>query len=176
VAERKNRTLIEMARTMFDKYKTSDQFWTEAVNKACHTTNRLYLYKILKKISYELLTGNKSSVSYFQVFGSKCYVLQKMPKSSKFSPKVYECFLLGYDSNSRAYHIFNMDFSCIEITCDTMFDETNDSQKEQVDFNLVVDDEASCDTLQRMSIGDVRPQDPSDQPQSHSPSDTTPPA
>jgi transposase InsO family protein len=74
VTERKNRTLIEMARTMFDEYKTSDQFWAEMINMACHATNRIYLYKLLKKTSYKLLTGNKPGVSYFQVFGSKCYV------------------------------------------------------------------------------------------------------
>jgi transposase InsO family protein len=62
-AERKNRILIEMARIMFDEYNTSDRFWTEAVNTACHATNRLYLHKLLKKTSYELLTGNKPNVS-----------------------------------------------------------------------------------------------------------------
>src|SRR6266511_5131115 len=70
VVERKNRTLIEAARTMLDEYKTSDQFWTEAVNTACHAVNRLYLHKILKKTAYELLTGNKPKVHYFRVFGS----------------------------------------------------------------------------------------------------------
>jgi transposase InsO family protein len=65
VVERKNQTLIEMARTMLDEYKTSDRFWAEAVNTTCHATNRLYLHKLLKKTSYELLTGNKPSVSYF---------------------------------------------------------------------------------------------------------------
>jgi transposase InsO family protein len=65
VVERKNQTLIEMARTMLDEYKTSDRFWAEAVNTTCHATNRLYLHKVLKKTSYELLTGNKPSVSYF---------------------------------------------------------------------------------------------------------------
>jgi transposase InsO family protein len=65
VAERKNRTLIEMTRTMLDGYKTSDQFWAEAINMACHATNRLYLHKLLKKTSYELLTSNKPNVSYF---------------------------------------------------------------------------------------------------------------
>jgi transposase InsO family protein len=65
VAERKNHTLIEMTRTMLDEYNTSDQFWVEAINTMCHITNRLYLYKLLKKTSYELLTGNKSNVSYF---------------------------------------------------------------------------------------------------------------
>jgi transposase InsO family protein len=65
VAERENRTLIEMARTMLDEYKTSNQFWVEAINTVCHATNRLYLYRLLKKTSYELLTGNKPNVSYF---------------------------------------------------------------------------------------------------------------
>jgi transposase InsO family protein len=62
VVERKNRTLIEMVRTMLDEYKTSDRFWAEAVNTACHATNRLYLHKFLKKTSYEVLTGNKHNV------------------------------------------------------------------------------------------------------------------
>jgi transposase InsO family protein len=65
VAERKNRTLIEMARTMLDEYKTSVCFLVEAINTACHATNRLYLHKILKKTSYELLIGNKPNISYF---------------------------------------------------------------------------------------------------------------
>jgi transposase InsO family protein len=57
--ERKNRTLIEMTRTMLDEYKTSDWFWAKTVNTACHATNRLYLHKLLKKTPYELLTDNK---------------------------------------------------------------------------------------------------------------------
>lgn len=59
VVERKNRTLIEAARIMLDEYKTPDNFWTEAVNTACHAINRLYLHKIYKKTAYELLTGNE---------------------------------------------------------------------------------------------------------------------
>jgi hypothetical protein len=65
VAERKNRTLIEMARTMLDEYMTSDRFWAEAINMMCHATNNLYLHKLLKKTSYDLLTGKKPNVSYF---------------------------------------------------------------------------------------------------------------
>jgi transposase InsO family protein len=65
MTKRKNHTLIEIARTMIDEYKTSDRFWVEAINTACHTTNCLYLHKLIKKISYELLTDNKSNVSYF---------------------------------------------------------------------------------------------------------------
>jgi hypothetical protein len=61
-------TLIEMARTMLDEYKSSDRFWAEVVNMIYHATNCLYLYKLLKKAPYELLTGNKPNVSYFRVF------------------------------------------------------------------------------------------------------------
>jgi transposase InsO family protein len=68
VVERKNRTLIEMARNMLDEYKTRDIFWAEAINTACHAINRLYLHKFHKKTSYELITGKKPKVSYFRVF------------------------------------------------------------------------------------------------------------
>jgi hypothetical protein len=168
-------TLIEMARIMLDEYKTFDRFWAEEVNTTCHATNRLYLHKLLKKTSYELLIGNKPNVSYFGVFGSKCYVLQKRSKSSKFAPKVYEGFLLGYDSNSRAYSVFNKDSSCVKTTCDAVFDETNGSQVEQYDLDVVDDEEAPCEALQRMAIGDLRPQDPSDPQANITPNDTTPP-
>jgi transposase InsO family protein len=82
VVERKNRTLIDMARTMLGEFKTPERFWLEAVNTACHAINRVYLHHLLKKTSYELLTGNKPNVSYFRVFGSKCYILVK--KGRKF--------------------------------------------------------------------------------------------
>jgi TATA-binding protein-associated factor Taf7 len=68
-----------------------------------------------------------------------------------------------------------MTSSFVKTTCNVVFDETNGSQKEHVDLDLVDDEEAPCDALQRMAIGDIRPQDPSDQPQGQSPNDTTPP-
>jgi hypothetical protein len=150
-------TLSESARTMLDKYKTSYHFWAEAINTTCHAVNRLYLHRLLKKTPNELLTGNIPNVSYFRVFGSRCYALLKRPKSSMFAPKVYEGFMLGYDSNSRTYRVFNKDSGCVETTCDAVFDETNDSQVEQYDLDDVDDEEAPYDALRTMSIGDVRP-------------------
>jgi transposase InsO family protein len=97
VVERKNRTLLDMARTMLDEYKTPDRFWVEAINTPCYSINRLYLHRILKKTSYKLLTGKKPNVSYFRVFGSKCFILIKRGRNSKFAPKAVEGFWLGYD-------------------------------------------------------------------------------
>jgi transposase InsO family protein len=126
VVERKNRTLLDMARTMLDEYKTPDRFWVEAINTACYS-NRLYLHRILKKTSYELLTSKNPNVSYFGVFGSKCFILIKRGRKSKFAPKAVKGFLLGYDSNTRAYRVFNKSTGLVEVSYDIVFDETNGS-------------------------------------------------
>jgi len=55
VVERKNRTLITLARAMLDNYGISQRFWAEAINTACHASNRVYLHRFLKKTPYELL-------------------------------------------------------------------------------------------------------------------------
>jgi hypothetical protein len=68
-----------------------------------------------------------------------------------------------------------MTSGCVETTCDAVFVETNDSQKEQVDLDLVDGEEAPYDALQRMDIDDIMAKDPSNQPQCQSPNDTTPP-
>jgi transposase InsO family protein len=159
VVERKNRTLLDMARTMLDEYKTLDRFWAEALNTACYSINRLYLHRILKKTSYELLTGKKPNVSYFRVFGSKCFLLIKRGRKSKFAPKAVEGLLLGYDSNTRAYRVFNKSTRIVEVSCDIVFDETNGSQVEQVDLDELDDEEAPCVALRNMSIGDVCPKE-----------------
>jgi hypothetical protein len=159
VVERKNITLLDMARTMLDEYKTLDRFWAEAINTACYSINRLYLHRILKKTSYELLTGKNLNASYFRVFGSKCFILVKRGRKSKFSPKVVEGFLLGYDSNTRAYRVFNKSTGLVEVSCDIVFDETDGSQVEQVDLDELDDEEAPCVTLRNMSIEDVCPKE-----------------
>jgi transposase InsO family protein len=165
VVERKNRTLINMARTMSGEYKIPERFWSEAVNTACHAINRLYLHCLLKKTSYELLTGNKPNVSYFCVFGSKCYVLVKKGIHSKFALKVVEGFLLGYDSNTKAYRVFNKSSGLVEVSSDIVFDETNGSSREQVDLDDVDEDEVPTTAMRTMAIGDVRPQEHQDQDQ-----------
>jgi transposase InsO family protein len=84
VAERKNRTLIDMARTMFAEFKSPYNFWAKSINTACHVSNRLYLRKGLNKTPYEIFTGKKPNIKYFRVFGCKCYYLKKGVHLSKF--------------------------------------------------------------------------------------------
>jgi hypothetical protein len=167
-----------MARMMLGEFKTPERFWSEAVNIACHAINRVYLHRLLKKTSYVLLTGNKPNVSYFRVFGSKCYILVKKGRNSKFAPKAVEGFLLGYDSNTKAYRVFNKSSGLVEVSSDVVFDETNGSPREQVDIDDVDEEDVPTTAIRTMAIGDVRPQEQKeqDQPSSstmvHSPTQT----
>jgi hypothetical protein len=159
VVERKNKMLIDMASTTLGEYKTSEQFWLEAANTACHAINLLYLHRLVKKTTYELITSNKPNISYFRVFGSKYYILVKRGRHSKFASKAIEGFLLGYDSNTKAYRVLNKSFGLVEVTNDVVFDEINDSLREQVDLDDVDDNEVPTIAIKTMTIGDVRPQE-----------------
>jgi hypothetical protein len=127
------------------------------VSTTYHAINRLYLHRLLKKTTYELLTSNKPSVSYFHVFGIKCYILVKRARHSKFTPKVVEDLLLGNDSNTKAYKVFNNFLGLVEVASDIVFDETNGSPREKVDLDDVHEDDVPTTAIRTMAIGDVRP-------------------
>ena len=80
-------------------------------------------------------------------------------RNSKFAPKVVEWFLLGYDSNTKAYRVFNKSSGLVEVSSDVVFDETNGSPREQVDFDDVDEEDVPTATIHTMAIGDVRPQE-----------------
>ena len=156
VAERKNRTLMELARTMLDEYKSPYNFWAEAVNTACHASNRLFLRKILDKTPYELLTKNKPNIKYFRVFGCKCFVLNKSTRLSKFESKTIEGIFVGYGSNSYTYRYYNPLSGRVEESINVEFDENNGSREERV-VQSVVGDEAPSQAIRSMGIGELVP-------------------
>ena len=83
----------------------------------------------------------------------------KKLKTSKFAPKVDEGFLLGYGSNEHAYRVFNKTSKRVEIVVDVIFDESNGSQVEQVDLDVVGKEESPCEAIKQLAIGDIRPQE-----------------
>jgi hypothetical protein len=91
--------------------------------------------------------------------------LVKKGRHSKFAPKVVEGFLLGYDSNTKAYRVFNKSLGLVEVSSDVVFDETNGSPREQVDLDDVDEDEIPTTAMRTMAIGDVQPQEQQDQDQ-----------
>lgn len=156
VAERKNRTLMDVARTMMAEFKSPYNFWAEAINTACHTSNRLYLRKGLNKIPYEILTGNKPNLKYFRVFGCKCFILKKGVRLSKFEARSYEGIFVGYATNSHAYRVLNKSTRLIEETCNVEFDKHNGSQMEQ-SGTCDVGDEIPPQAIIRMGVGFILP-------------------
>nr|GEX68434.1 retrovirus-related Pol polyprotein from transposon TNT 1-94 [Tanacetum cinerariifolium] len=73
VVERKNRTLIEAARTMLIYAKAPLYLWSEAVATSCYTQNRSIIRCRHGKTSYEMLHDRKPDLSYLHVFGALCY-------------------------------------------------------------------------------------------------------
>ncbi|GJS10033.1 retrovirus-related pol polyprotein from transposon TNT 1-94 [Tanacetum coccineum] len=73
VVERRNRTLVEAARTMLIFSRLSEFLWAKAVATSCFTQNRSIINIQYNKTPYELLRGRKPNVEYFHVFGSLCY-------------------------------------------------------------------------------------------------------
>jgi hypothetical protein len=89
----------------------------------------------------------------------------KKGRNSKFAPKAVEGFLLGYDSNTKAYRVFNKSTGLVEVSSDVVFDEINSSPREQVDPNDVDEYDVPTDAIRTMAIGDVRPLEHQEQDQ-----------
>jgi hypothetical protein len=89
----------------------------------------------------------------------------KKGRHSNFAPKAIEGFLLGYDSNTNAYRVFNKSLGLVEVSSNVVFDETNGSPREQVDLDDIDENEVPTAAMQTMAIGDMRPQELQEQDQ-----------
>ncbi|KAJ9543964.1 hypothetical protein OSB04_023671 [Centaurea solstitialis] len=107
VVERKNRTLVEAARTMLAFSKLPLHFWAEAVASACFTQNRSLITKRFMKTPYELVYNRPPIIKFFRVFGCECYVKNDKDNLDKFSPKGDEGVLIGYAKDSPSYRVYN---------------------------------------------------------------------
>nr|GEU86960.1 hypothetical protein [Tanacetum cinerariifolium] len=107
VAERRNKTLIESARTMLADAKLPVTFWAEAVNTACYVQNRVLINKSQNKTSYELFNGRTPAIGFLKPFG--CYVmfLNTLDHLGKFDAKGDEGYFIVYSMSSKAFRVFN---------------------------------------------------------------------
>ncbi|GJY96986.1 putative ribonuclease H-like domain-containing protein [Tanacetum coccineum] len=116
VAERKNRTLIEAARTMLADSKLPTMFWTEAVRTACYVLNRVLVTSPHNKTPYALLTGNIPSISHFKPFRCHVTILNTSDHLGKFDGKADEGYIVGYSTSNKAYRVYNMPNKRVEET------------------------------------------------------------
>ncbi|GJU90438.1 putative ribonuclease H-like domain-containing protein [Tanacetum coccineum] len=107
VAERKNRTLIEAARTMLADSLLPTTFWAEAVSTACYVQNRVLVTKPHNKTPYELLHVRPPSISFMRPFGCFVTILNTLDPLGKFDGNADEGFFVGYSINSKTFRVFN---------------------------------------------------------------------
>ncbi|GJZ93069.1 putative ribonuclease H-like domain-containing protein [Tanacetum coccineum] len=124
VAKRRNRTLIEAARTMLADSKLPTTFWAEAVNTACYVQNRVLVVKPHNKTPYELFHGRTPTLSFMRPFGCPVTILNTIDHLGKFDGKADEGFFVGYSLNSKAFRVFNSRTRIVEENLHIRFSES----------------------------------------------------
>ncbi|GJV60896.1 putative ribonuclease H-like domain-containing protein [Tanacetum coccineum] len=121
VAERKNMTLIEAARTMLADSFLPNTFWAEAVSTACYVLNRVLVTKPQNKTPYELITGKIPIISYIRPFGCHVTILNTIDHLGKFDGKSDEGFLVGYSLQSKAFRVYNLETKRVQANLHITF-------------------------------------------------------
>ncbi|GKF16751.1 putative ribonuclease H-like domain-containing protein, partial [Tanacetum coccineum] len=122
-AERKNRTLIEAARTMLVDSKLPTTFWAEAVNTACYVQNRVLVTKPHNMTPYELFLGRKPALGFMKPFGGPITILNTIDHLGKFDGKADKGFFIGYSINSKAFRVFNSRTRIVKENLHVQFSE-----------------------------------------------------
>nr|GEX85350.1 retrovirus-related Pol polyprotein from transposon TNT 1-94 [Tanacetum cinerariifolium] len=123
IVERKNRTLMEAARTMLIFSKALLFLWAEVVATACYTLNRSLIHTLYEKTYYEMLKGKNPDLKYFRVFGALCYPTNDYDDVGKLNAKADIGIFVGYAPTKKAYQVFNKRTHKIQETIHVTFDE-----------------------------------------------------
>lgn len=161
VAERKNRTVVEMARSMLKSKGLPDNFWAEGVAAAVYLLNISPTKSVWNMTPYEAWYGNKPSVSHLRVFGCLCYALRTTEKH-KLEEKSQKYIFIGYCSQLKAYRLYNPTRKTIVVSRDVVFDEQASwdwNDKVESSKNKLIEDEeiSSKDTEEVSSIEEQSP-------------------
>ncbi|MCO5546677.1 hypothetical protein L7F22_000112 [Adiantum nelumboides] len=124
IAERKNRSLMKMARCMLKAKSLPHKVWMEAVACAAHVLNRCPTHALKTITPYEALYDKKPSVSYLRVFGCLAYahIPQQLP--GKLDDKTIKCIFVGYNSGSKGYRLCILAINKIFESHDVIFAKT----------------------------------------------------
>nr|GEU44423.1 hypothetical protein [Tanacetum cinerariifolium] len=123
VVERRNRTLVEAARTMLSAAKVSLFFWAEVIATTCLTKKCSLVIPRHEKTPYHIINDWKPSIKFFYNFGSLCYIIRDGENLDKMKEKGDACIFVGYFTQSRAYRVFNKRTRVIVETIHVNFDE-----------------------------------------------------
>ncbi|GJV89156.1 retrovirus-related pol polyprotein from transposon TNT 1-94 [Tanacetum coccineum] len=107
VVERRNRTLVEAARTMLSASKLPIFFWAKAIATACYTQNRSIIIPTHEKTAYHIINDRKPSIKHLHIFGCTCYLTRDGENLDKMKEKGDPFILVGYFTQSKGDRVYN---------------------------------------------------------------------
>lgn len=134
IAERKNRSLIEMARCLLEDSGLPKFLWAEAVNTANFIQNRT-ITKGTASIPIQSWSGIKPMISHMQIFGTKCFAHVPEEKRRKLDNTAKETVFIGYEEGSKAYRLYDKRTHKLIISRDVRFIE-NPSHSSNISVDL----------------------------------------
>jgi hypothetical protein len=123
VAERKNRTILNMVRCLLSEKEMPKLFWPEAVRWGLHVLNRSLTVAVKEKTPEECWSGNKPNVEYFRIFGCIANVHIPDRGRTKLDEKSHRCVFIGVSEESKAYRLYDPKTKKVIVSRDVVFDE-----------------------------------------------------
>jgi hypothetical protein len=121
--ERKNRTLVEHARSTMKGKNISNAFWVEAINTVVYLKNRSPTRCLDNVTPFEALNGSKPTVHNLKVFGCKAFAHIPKENRRKLDAKAIKCIFIGYCYEFKAYKLFDPATHKVFASRDVLFHE-----------------------------------------------------
>ena len=134
MSERRNRTLLDMVRSMISQTDLPLSFWGYALETAAFTLNRVPS-KSVEKTPYEIWTGKSPRLSFLKIWGCEAYV--KRLTSDKLHPKSDKCCFVGYPREIKGYYFYNQEDAKVFIARNGVFLEKEFLLKDETSRNQV---------------------------------------
>ncbi len=126
VAERMNRTVMDLVRSMLQSSKLPKEFWAEAVAAAVYIRNRVPSRSLpAGETPYHHWMGKPPNLSHIRVFGCKCWFVIPKIHANKLDPRCKSGIMIGYSTQSKGYKIWDLESKSIIISRDVRFDEAS---------------------------------------------------
>ncbi|KAJ9547435.1 hypothetical protein OSB04_019978 [Centaurea solstitialis] len=159
VSERRNRTLLDMVRSMMCHSTLPISFWGHALETAAHILNRAPTKSVEKK-PYELWKGKKPNISFLRIWGCEVYV--KRPTSEKLKPKSDKCFFVGYPRTTVGYYFYNPEENKVFVARNGNFLEekflSSGNTRKDVDLQVVDEENTTPIVEPEIQHENVEPQ------------------
>lgn len=124
VAERANRTLLDLVRSMLHARRIEKRFWAEGLSTAAYVRNRVPSRSLpLGVTPYKRWHDKVPDISHLRVFGCNCWYVPPKCTLHKLSERSIKGVLVGYSSESKGYKIWNSSSNTFIISRDVTFDE-----------------------------------------------------